>query len=119
MMTGARLFMLLGLPLLICPMAWGRRLGWTIPEPPEFANYLGRSLGAVALALAIMGYVAASDPWQYRFMFDLVIVIGILLTGVHVYGFLTKAQPLIEHLEIMLYAVGSVVAWYVYPQPPG
>ncbi len=49
MMTGARLFMLvgasglvmlLGLPLLICPMTWGRRLGWTIPEPPEFANYL-------------------------------------------------------------------------------
>lgn len=89
------------------------------PGAPRVRQLFGRSLGAVALALAIMGYVAASNPWQYRFMFDLVILIGILLTGVHVYGFLTKAQPLIEHLEIMLYAVGSVVAWYVYPQPPG
>lgn len=49
MMTGARLFMLvgatglvtlLGVPLLIRPMAWGRRLGWTIPEPVDFATYL-------------------------------------------------------------------------------
>jgi hypothetical protein len=99
-------------------MAWGRRLGWTIPEPVDFATYLGRSLGGVALALAIMGYVAAYDPWQYRFMFDLVILIGIVLTGIHAYGWLTKTQPLIEHLEIILYAVGTVFAWYVYPQPP-
>ena len=127
MTTGARLFMLvgatglvllLGLPLLIRPMAWGRRLGWTIPEPTDFANYLGRSLGGVALALGIMGYVTAYDPWQYRFMFDLVILIGIFLTGVHAHGFFKKTQPIIEHVEIILYAVGSVLAWYVYPHQP-
>lgn len=38
---------LLGLPLLISPMTWARKVGWEIPEQKDLANYFGRSLGAV------------------------------------------------------------------------
>src|SRR5262245_20480837 len=114
MNTGASIFMLvgasglvilLGVPLLLFPVAWGRVLGWTIPEHTELVNYLGRSLGGVALSLAIMGYVAAHDPWQYRAIFDLIILIGIFLFGVHGYGWLKRNQPVSENVETFLYAL--------------
>jgi len=127
MNTGSSIFMLveaiglvllLGLPLLIVPMSWGRVLGWKVPEQTDLANYLGRSLGGVALSIAAVGFLAARDPWQYRAVFDLVILIGILLTGVHVWGFIKKAQPMIENIEIAVWPLVSFVAWYLYPQQP-
>jgi hypothetical protein len=127
MNTGSSIFMLigasglvifLGLPLLLFPIAWGRMLGWTIPEQTDLASYLGRSLGGVALSIAIMGYLAAHDLWQYRFVFDLVILIGIFLIGVHAYGYLKKNQPAIENVEIILYALVSFLAWYLHPVQP-
>ena len=63
--------------------------------------------------------LAAMDPWKYRSVFDLLILIGIFMVGVHLYGFLKKNQPIIEHLEIALYLILSLLAWYFYPQPPG
>jgi hypothetical protein len=54
MLIGASgLVILLGLPLLVSPIAWERMLGWTIPEQTDLANYFGRSLGGVALSIAI------------------------------------------------------------------
>lgn len=126
MNTGSSLFMLIGstlflvffgLPLLICPMAWARRIGWEIPEEKDLANYLGRSLGGIILPVIIMGYLSAWDPWKYRFVFELVILIGFFMVVVHLYGFIKKNQPLIEHLEIILYSILSLLAWYFYPQP--
>ena len=71
MNTGSSVFMLVGtsllliffgLPLLFCPMAWARCIGWRIPEEKDLATYLGRSLGGFVLPIIIMGYVAAKDP---------------------------------------------------------
>jgi hypothetical protein len=119
MLIGASgLVIFLGLPLLISPIAWGRMLGWIIPEQTDLASYFGRSLGGVALSIALMGYLAAHDPWQYRFVFDLVILIGIFLIGVHTYGYIKKNQPVIENVEIILYALVSLLAWYLYPHQP-
>jgi hypothetical protein len=114
----AALVVLIGLPLLISPTTWGRCLGWTLPVEKDFANYLGRSLGGVALSIAIVCYLAARDPWQYRSVFDLVILLGIFLTVVHVHGFIKKSQPMIENLEILLYLLVSLLAWRLYPHPP-
>ena len=100
------------------PRAWARRVGWKIPEDKDLANYLGRSLGGVILPVIIMAYRAASSPWEYRFVFDLVIGIGVFMVVVHVYGFVKKNQPLIEHLEILMYSVVTILCWYFYPQPP-
>jgi hypothetical protein len=115
MLIGASgLVIFLGLPLLLFPITWGHLLGWTIPEQTDLASYFGRSLGGMALSIAIMGYFAAYDPWQYRFVFDLVILIGLFLTGVHAYGYLKKNQPVIENVEITLYALMSFLTWYLY-----
>ena len=127
MNTGSSLFMLIGstlflicfgLPLFICPMTWARRIGWKIPEEKDLATYLGRSLGGIILPIIIMGYLSAWAPWKYRFVFELVILIGLFMVAVHLYGFIKKNQPLIEHLEIIVYSLLSLLAWYFYPQPP-
>jgi len=103
MNTGSSLFMLVGatfflvafgLPLLLSPMTWARRIGWTLPQEKDLANYLGRSLGGVVMAMIIMAFLAASDPWKYRFVFEMLILVGIFMVGVHLYGFVRKNQPL-------------------------
>ncbi len=120
MLIGSTLFLLaFGLPLLLFPMAWARRIGWTLPEEKDLANYLGRSLGGVVVAVLIMGLLAATDPWKYRFVFELFILICIFMVGVHLYGFVKKNQPLFEHLEIGMYAIMCLLTWYFYPLPPG
>ena len=45
-------------------------------------------------------------------------LIGIFLIGVHAYGYLKKNQPVIENVEIILYALVSFLAWYLYPVQP-
>lgn len=126
MNSGSKIFMLsgsiglvllLGLPLLIRPMSWARVLGWKIPEETDLASYLGRSLGGVALSIAVVGLQASRNPWAYRAVFDLIILVGAFMTAVHAYGFLRKTQPWFENVEIFLYPVVSVLAWVVYPQP--
>jgi hypothetical protein len=112
------ILLLIGLPLLFVPMAWGRRLGWKIPEESDFANYLGRSLGGVAVSIAILGFKAAQDPWRYQAVFGLLIFIGILMTAVHLYGFIKKTQPKIENVEVFIYPLISLLAWWLYPQQP-
>ena len=107
-----------GLPLFIAPTFWARRIGWTIPEDTNLVNYLGRSLGGVVIAIVIMAFMAAYKPWEYRFVFDLVILVGILVGLVHVYGFIKKTQPVAEHLEIILYAGLIFLTWLFYPKPP-
>jgi hypothetical protein len=120
MLVGATLFLVaFGLPLLLCPMTWAHRIGWSLPQEKDLANYLGRSLGGVVMAVIIMAFLAATDPWKYRFVFELLVLIGIFMVGVHLYGFMKKNQPLIEHLEIVMYSLLSLFAWHFYPQPPG
>ena len=100
-------------------MTWARRIGWSLPQEKDLANYLGRSLGGVVMAVIIMAFLAAIDPWKYRFVFDMLVLIGIFMVGVHLYGFVKKNQPFIEHLEIVMYSLLCLFAWYFYPQPPG
>jgi hypothetical protein len=53
MVVTATFFLLLfGLPIFLSPMTWARRIGWEIPDDTDLANYLGRSLGALALPSA-------------------------------------------------------------------
>jgi hypothetical protein len=108
--------LLLGLPLLLFPMSWARRVGWKVPVETDLANYLGRSAGAAAMATSIMGLMVARDPLGYRPIFDLVIWSGIFLTGVHAYGFIKRVQPWFENVEVALYPLVSLLAWIFYPR---
>jgi hypothetical protein len=107
-----------GIPLFFCPLVWARRIGWKIPVDTDLISYLGRSLGALALPLIVYLFIAAIDPWQYRIIFNLLIAIGTLLCCVHLYGFIKKVQPLLEHIEIILYGIDTLLAWLLYPHPP-
>ena len=119
LLVGATCFALLfGLPLLLCPVAWARKIGWKIPEDTDLVNYLGRSLGGVTVPLIIMAFQAAGSPWEHRYLFQMIVWIGAFMVAVHLYGFLRGRQPLIEHLEIILYGLLSLLAAYFYPQPP-
>lgn len=109
---------LFGIPLLLVPMSWARRVGWDIPQERALANYLGRSLGGVILAIVLVAFQAAKDPWQNRILFDLTFWIGLFMVGVHGYGWIRRNQPVVEHLEILLYAGLSVLSWALYPSPP-
>jgi hypothetical protein len=84
-------------------------------------DQLGLGHGIPLLAVVpviILAFMASRDPWAYRSVFDLVILLGVFQVGVHAYGFIRKTQPLVEHLEIGLYALLSALAWLFYPQPP-
>ncbi len=75
-------------------------------------------LGGVITAIVVVALQAARDPWQNRIVFDLAFWIGLLMVGVHGYGWIRRNQPLVEHLEIFLYGGLSVLSWALYPSPP-
>lgn len=118
LITGVLFLLAFGLPIFFCPLAWARRIGWKTPEDTHLTVYFGRCLGGVALSLIIIAFMAARDPWGYRYFFDLMIMVGAFLAAVHLWGFIRKTQPLVEHLEIILYSVLTFLTWYFYPVAP-
>jgi hypothetical protein len=107
-----------GLPLLLSPLKWARRLRWRVPEDTDLAVYLGRSLGAVAVALSLGGLWAARDPWRHRIVFRIAGVAAALLAGVHVRGAMEGKQPWTETAEIALWAAMAIGAVAYYPEEP-
>ena len=119
LMVGGTLFLLFfGLPLLISPMFWARTIGWKIPEDTDLSNYLGRSLGGVVIPVIIVSFMAARNPYEFRIIFDLIMLIAVFMVFLHLYGFIRGKQPLIENIEIILYSVLAFLAWFFYPVPP-
>jgi hypothetical protein len=116
--TGVLFLLAFGLPIFFLPLAWARRIGWKIPEETHLTVYFGRCLGGIALSLIVVAFLAARDPWGYRFFFDLLIMVALFMVAVHFYGFIKRVQPLIEHLEIILYSVVAFLTWYFYPISP-
>src|SRR5262245_48025769 len=94
------------LPLLLAPMRWARAFGWKTPSEPHesaLAVYLGRCLGALALALAIAALRASVAPRAHRAIFGLVFAASSLMVAVHVLGAVEGRQPRSETYEIGLY----------------
>jgi thiol:disulfide interchange protein len=123
----SRLFLLLvaavfipvfALPLLIDPIWWAERFGWDTAGAGDLTNYLGRCLGAVALAIAIVALRAARDPAAHRWLFDLLALAAALLALVHLRGTLEDSQPAIEHAETLMYGAFAAAALLCKP-PPG
>ena len=91
------------LPLFIDPYWWGDVFGWDTGSRSDLTAYLGRCLGAVALAIAVVALLAAREPTAHRGLFDVLVLAGALLALVHLRGLLEDAQPAVEHLEIAMY----------------
>jgi hypothetical protein len=102
------------LPLLLVPMRWARWFRWKLPAEGHLTEYFGRCLGAVAVAIVVACVRAAPAPAANLPLFELVIAAATLLTAVHVYGALRRAQPWTETAEIALYAAATAATLWVY-----
>jgi hypothetical protein len=109
---------LFALPLFIDPYWWGDVFGWDTGSRSDLTAYLGRCLGAVALAIAVVALLAAREPTAHRGLFDLLVLAGALLALVHVRGLLEDAQPAVEHVEIAMYGGFAALAWWCKPAVP-
>lgn len=95
---------IIALPLFVDPVWWAERFGWNTAGAADLTLYLGRCLGAVALAIGLISLRAARNPAANRWLFDLLAIAGFLLAAVHLRGAIEGAQPLIEDLETLGYA---------------
>jgi len=105
-------------PLFVDPYWWGDAFGWDTANQTDLGDYLGRCLGAIALAIGIVAIHAARDPVEHRGLFDLLALGGVLLAVVHLRGLIEDSQPLIEHIETLVYAGLAGLAWWCKPPLP-
>jgi drug/metabolite transporter (DMT)-like permease len=112
--VGIFFLLLYAAPLLLFPLRWARWFRWRLPQETELTVYFGRCLGAVAVAIVFFCLRAAPDPRANRSIFFLLCVAGVLLTAVHVYGALRRAQPASETAEIGLYVGVTAVSTWMY-----
>ena len=105
-------------PLFIDPYWWAERFGWDTGPETDLGNYLGRCLGAVAIAITATALVGARDPRRYRAVFTILAIGGALLAVVHLRGLIEDSQPRVEHLEPAMYAGFAALAWWARPPEP-
>jgi hypothetical protein len=103
------------LPIFLAPLWWARLFRWEVPAETDLTVYFGRCLGGVALAVVCLCYRAAPRVGESAWLFDLIALIGALMTVVHVWGAVKKTQPLVESVEIPLYAALAIVALVLRP----
>jgi len=104
---------LVGVPLVVAPIAWARALGWRAPDQPELAIYFARCLGGVVVAIAIVAGATASDPRGQEIMLDVICAALAAMTVVHALGWIRKQQPRSEDLETLGYAALFALTMYV------
>ena len=105
-----------GVPLFLSPLRWARPLHWRVPADTDLTVYLGRSLGAVAVALSVGALRAARRPEEQRTMVEVGFLTGALLAVVHAWGALLRRQPWTEMAEIALWSGMAAGAALTYPR---
>jgi len=109
-----------GIPLFLSPLRWARALRWRVPDDTDLTVYLGRSLGALAVAIGVSALRAARWPEENRIIFEVGFLTGALLAGVHVWGALQRRQPWTETAEIAFWSAMAAAAALTYPrEEPG
>jgi hypothetical protein len=98
------------LPLLFAPLRWARLFRWRIPDQTELTVYLGRCLGGVATTICLACFAAVPHPERHMQLFDMIALVGAIMTGVHVWGAIRRVQPWTETAEIGLYAALTALA---------
>jgi hypothetical protein len=103
------------IPISLAPLAWARRLRWTMDAQPELALYFGRCLGALALVQSWAAWHVAGHPQLQPFFFKMLIGITALMALVHVVGAVQRVQPWTETAEIPFWAGFAVLGLMFYP----
>jgi hypothetical protein len=104
-----------GLPLLFVPIHWARLFRWEIPQPTELATFLGRSVGVFIIVIAVFAFRAVNIPVVQPFFFDMLLLILIGSILIHVYGAVSKAQPITETVEIIVWFLLLFATLVFYP----
>ena len=104
-----------GLPLLFVPIRWALLFRWEIPQPKELATFLGRSVGVFIIVLSVFAFRAANIPAVQPFFFDMLLwtLVGSIL--IHIYGAVSKAQPITETVEILMWFLLLFATLAFYP----
>jgi hypothetical protein len=110
--AAALVILTVGIPLSLFPLKWARAIKWTIPDDVKLARYFGRCLGVVVTVLAILAAYASTQPPLVQPLLAATAATMILVAIVHVVGWLEKAQPFFETVEIAIYSAGGAYfAW--------
>ena len=94
----------LAIPIFVAPLRWARVLGWPIPVQTDLAVYFGRCLGGIAIVLNAIILRAGITGEGIVFAFELMLAAASILTVVHVWGAVSRTQPLSETIEIAMWA---------------
>ena len=114
--AGSTGLVVFGVPLLLSPLRWARALRWRVPDDTDLTVYLGRSLGAVAVALSAGTLRAARRPEEHRIIFEVGFLTGALLAAVHLRGALLRRQPWTETAEIAFWSAMAAGALLTSPR---
>ena len=109
------IMLVFGLPMLIAPMAWGRIIGFRLPDQTDLTVYFGRSLGVAISGLALAAYGASSFAPAQGVVMDGLILTAFLYVLTRVHGAVMRIQPLIETLEIAFFSTLVLLMLAVYP----
>jgi hypothetical protein len=113
--VGVLFLVVFALPLFIDPYWWADRFGWDTSPHTDVGTYFGRCLGAVGLAISGLALWGAREPEQGRALFYVTGIGAVLLAIVHLRGAVEDSQPLVEHLETLMYAGFAAVAFWCLP----
>lgn len=103
------------LPIYLAPLRWARVLGWRIPADTDLTIYFGRCLGAFILIVEALMLRAALTGEGLLYTFQVIIAVAGLMMVVHIWGALQRIQPLLETLEIGMYAALLVLTLLFWP----
>ena len=112
LVVGAFFGVVFAVPLFADPYWWADRFGWDTGTRTDLTAYLGRCLGAVAIAISVQALRASRAPAGHRSLFDVLALAAALLALVHLRGLVEDSQPAVEHLEVLMYAgFAALVLW--------
>jgi hypothetical protein len=106
--AAALVILTVGIPLSLFPLKWARAIKWRIPDDKDLAVYFARCLGVVVTVLASLAAYASTQPPLLQPLLVATSATMLLVAIVHVVGWLEKAQPFFETVEIGIYAAGGL-----------
>ena len=106
---------LLGVPLVVAPLAWGRAVGGPLPAVSGLGVYLGGCVGGVFCVVAMFAFGAAATPAVQPFFFQIVLANVTLMVVVHAWGAVRRIQPTFETIETFAWLGLLVVGALCYP----
>lgn len=102
-------------PILLVPLTWARAFRWNLPQDTDLAIYFGRCLGVLAVVLAGFAIRAASTGTGVEQMFQIMIMVFVGMTVVHIVGAAQGIQPVTETVEIAFWAGLIALGLAFYP----